>query len=91
MRLMRTPLALELAEARLERERTAIIDEQDRIAADLHHNLVQRLFGAGLTLQGVVARIDDDIARRRVSEVVHELDAAIAHIRTTVFAARTGP
>jgi hypothetical protein len=46
-------IALEVSEARLERERAALLDDRDRIAADLHDRVVQRLFGAGLTLHGV--------------------------------------
>jgi signal transduction histidine kinase len=79
-------LALELAEARLDREHRVVFDERDRIAADLHDHVIQRLFGAGLVLQGVDARLGDHPTRERVSEVIRELDSTIAQIRTTIFA-----
>src|SRR5213076_2235694 len=50
-------VALELAEARVERERLHMLDERERIAADLHDHVIQRLFAAGLSLQGVAARL----------------------------------
>ncbi|WP_436535335.1 sensor histidine kinase [Actinoplanes sp. HUAS TT8] len=79
-------VALELAEARLERERAAIIDERDRIAADLHDHIIQRLFAAGLTLQGATIRLGDHPVAPRISGVIGELDDTIAQIRTTIFA-----
>ncbi|WP_395729212.1 GAF domain-containing protein [Nakamurella sp.] len=81
-------LALELAEARTERERATILDERDRIAADLHDHIIQRLFGAGLALHGVAARLTGDPMRDRVVRVIDDLDDTIAQIRTSIFAMR---
>ncbi|MBN9108170.1 MAG: GAF domain-containing protein [Pseudonocardia sp.] len=83
-------IALELAEGRAERERLRMLDERERIAADLHDHVIQRLFGAGLSLQAVAARLGGDpVADRqaeRVRGVVGDLDDTIARIRTTIFA-----
>ena len=78
-------LALELAEARLEREHTAaILDERDRIAADLHDHIIQRLYAAGLLLQGITAEAGNQPAlAARLSAVIRDLDETIAQIRTT--------
>lgn len=85
-------LALELAEARAERERATILNERDRIAADLHDHIIQRLFGAGLALHGVAARLGGDPMQDRVVRVVDDLDDTIAQIRTSIFAMRAlGP
>lgn len=81
-------LALELAEARAERERATVLDERDRIAADLHDHIIQRLFGAGLALHGVAARLGGDPMRDRVVRVIDDLDDTIAQIRTSIFAMR---
>lgn len=40
-------IALELADARDEDERTTMLDERDRIAGDLHDHIIQRLFALG--------------------------------------------
>ena len=79
-------VALELAESRLERERITIMDERDRIAADLHDHIIQRLFAAGLALQGATARMGNHPVTSRVAGVIDELDDTIAQIRTTIFA-----
>jgi signal transduction histidine kinase len=36
-------IAIELAQARTEQQRAAMLDERDRIAADLHDHVIQRL------------------------------------------------
>ncbi|GAY07363.1 GAF domain-containing protein [Pseudonocardia sp. N23] len=77
-------LALELADARAEAERSAVLDERERIATDLHDGVVQRLFATGLALQAVTARLDPSDAHL-VRRVVEDLDDTIAWIRTSVF------
>ena len=83
-------LALELAQARAEREQTAVLDDRERVAADLHDQVIQQLFASGLALQGLTARVDPDSARR-VQQIVTDLDTTISQIRTTIFALHTGP
>jgi GAF domain-containing protein len=78
-------LAIELAEARAEQQRAAMLDERARIAADLHDHVIQRLFGAGLSLQAIAARIGPGATTDRVVAVIDELDKSIAQIRTTIF------
>ncbi|MFR9802351.1 GAF domain-containing protein [Pseudonocardia sp. RS010] len=80
-------VALELDDARTERERAAMLDERDRIAADLHDHVIQRLFASGLALQGLAARVHPTHAESLRSAVV-DLDDTIAQIRTSVFAIR---
>ena len=48
-------VAIELADARAEQQRCAMDDERDRIAADLHDHVIQRLFATGLALQSIAA------------------------------------
>jgi signal transduction histidine kinase len=79
-------VALELAESRLDRERAALLDERDRIAANLHDHIIQRLFAAGLALQGATARLGRHPVAARVTGVIDDLDDTIAQIRTTIFA-----
>ena len=42
-------LAIELAEARAQQQLNALLDDRERIAADLHDHVIQRLFASGLT------------------------------------------
>jgi signal transduction histidine kinase len=71
------------ARARAEREVSA---ERDRIARDLHDLVIQRVFAAGLALQGVLGVIDHPRALTRVRGVIDDLDATIRQLRTAIFA-----
>jgi signal transduction histidine kinase len=78
-------IAMELSRARAARQRAILGEERARIARDLHDHVIQQVFGAGLTLQSMTATVDER-DRGRVDEVIHQLDDAIAQIRTVVFA-----
>jgi signal transduction histidine kinase len=78
-------VAIELAEARAEQQRAAMLDERDRIAADLHDHVIQRLFAAGLSLQSVAMGLGPGPMTDRVLCTVADLDATIGQIRTTIF------
>ena len=84
-------LALELATVRAERDRMAISAERERIARDLHDLVIQRLFGAGLRLQGALALIDNASAASKVASTVDELDATIKEIRGAIFSLEAAP
>jgi signal transduction histidine kinase len=88
-------LAIELADARAEQQRAAMLDERDRIAADLHDQVIQRLFAAGLSLQSVAMGLGKGRATDRILATVNDLDATISQLRTTIFElhdlARTNP
>jgi signal transduction histidine kinase len=78
-------VAIELAAARAEQERAQMLDERERIAADLHDHVIQRLFASGLGLQGAVAGMPPGRARERVLATVDDLDTTIRQIRTSIF------
>lgn len=78
-------VAIELAEARAEQERAAMLDERDRIAADLHDHVIQRLFAAGLSLQSVATSLGAGRNRSRIQDTITDLDDTISQIRTTIF------
>lgn len=78
-------VAIELAEARAEQQRVAMLDERDRIAADLHDHVIQRLFAAGLTLQSVAASLGAGRTQSRIQATITDLDNTISQIRTTIF------
>jgi signal transduction histidine kinase len=78
-------IAIELAEARAEQQRAAMLDERDRIAADLHDQVIQRLFAAGLSLQSVAMGLGPGRVADRILATVAELDTTISQIRTTIF------
>jgi signal transduction histidine kinase len=78
-------LAIELAEARAEQQRVAMLDERDRIAADLHDHVIQRLFAAGLSLQSITSTLGPGTPTDRILATVDDLDDTIRQIRTSIF------
>jgi signal transduction histidine kinase len=78
-------LALELADARADHHQLVLLEDRARIARDLHEHVVQKLFGAGLTLQGTASMLRDPQVRGRLFESVTTLDDAIRSIRTSIF------
>ncbi len=78
-------VALDLAQQQRTARRLDVFEDRDRIAQDLHDLVIQRVFAAGLGLQSVLPRITDPQARRRIGEVVEQLDGTVRDIRTTIF------
>ncbi|WP_369812955.1 PAS domain-containing protein [Frankia sp. R43] len=77
-------LALELAHAQQEQGRLAVFQERDRIARDLHDQVIQRLFAIGLQLHST-SRIVSDVATARLTAATNALDQTIDDIRHTIF------
>lgn len=75
------------AESGSEPQRSALTQDRDRIARDLHDLVIQRLFATGMLLQ-TVHRSDGmpREARERVEQAVDDLDATIRDIRQTIVA-----
>ena len=84
-------VAIELADARGEQQRAAMLDERDRIAADLHDHVIQRLFAAGLSLQSVAMASTDGPLKQRLVSTIRDLDDTIKQIRTTIFQLQQTP
>ncbi len=78
-------VALELARGRLDREALELLDDRSRIARDLHDHVIQRLFGAGLSLQSAAGRAPGAVGDA-IREQVDAIDDAISEIRTVIFA-----
>jgi signal transduction histidine kinase len=81
-------IALEYGQGRMELERLALLDDQERIARDLHDNVIQQLFATGMSLQATAQRIVDPGVAERVQQAIETLDGIIGDIRSTVFALR---
>jgi signal transduction histidine kinase len=78
-------IALELADRRRDAERLLVFEDRDRIARDLHDQVIQRLYAAGLALQGMEPLAATPAVSTRIQRVVDELDHAILDIRTAIF------
>ena len=84
-------LAIELADARAEQQRSLLLDDRERIAADLHDHVIQRLFADGLTLQGMLARVGPGPVADQLTTVVNDLDENSRLIRSTIFKLQQDP
>jgi signal transduction histidine kinase len=82
-------LAIELAETQREQQRIVVDDERDRIAADLHDHVIQRLFASGLSLQRIAGRSTGATASDLAS-TIYDLDETISEIRITIFQLHRG-
>jgi PAS domain S-box-containing protein len=66
-------------------------EDRDRIARDLHDTVIQELFALGLSLQGSVGLLGDDLDDRLL-RAVGTIDDIISSIRQVVFGvSRRGP
>jgi signal transduction histidine kinase len=83
-------LALERARAQGEREMLAVVGDRERIARDLHDVVIQRLFAAGMQLQGATRLSRQADVQQRIDRVVNDLDTTIRDIRGAIFELR-GP
>jgi signal transduction histidine kinase len=81
----RAAIALVAARSHRDRERLALFEERDRIARDMHDNVVQRLFATGLALQSAAPLAEHPVVRSRMHHAVDELDSAIKEIREAIF------
>lgn len=79
-------VALEYGRARTELQRLAVVEDQERIARDLHDTVIQQIFATGMSLQATAHRMSDAAAAERVQQAVDMLDRIIRDIRSAVFA-----
>jgi signal transduction histidine kinase len=78
-------IALVLASAREDARALTILAERERIAHDLHDHVIQRLFAAGMDLQGTLARARSPEVVDRLNRTLDDLQTIIEEIRTTIF------
>lgn len=78
-------LALQLASSQRRMRELDVVTERDRIARDLHDQVIQRLFAIGLALQATVPRARVPEVQQRLSDAVDDLHGVIQEIRTTIF------
>lgn len=78
--------------SRIESERTLrraeqallLAEDRERIARDLHDNVIQRLYASGLSLQASTA-LPQPAANERIEQVVEGIDDTIRELRHAVF------
>jgi signal transduction histidine kinase len=66
-----------------------LVHDRERIAADLHDTVIQRIFATGLALQATLRVVSNPDAAQRIEGAVAELDETIRQIRSAIFALQT--
>lgn len=79
-------VALELAARRADAMRLSLYADRDRIARDLHDQVIQRLYATGMSLQGVMPMVTRPEVAGRITSAVDAMDETIKDIRATIFA-----
>ncbi|CAG4921189.1 MULTISPECIES: GAF domain-containing sensor histidine kinase [Acidithrix] len=67
----------------------ALRADRERIARELHDEIIQRLFAIGLSLQATIRLVAEEDANERIQGAIDDLDEAIKKIRATIFALET--
>lgn len=63
----------------------AILAERERLARDLHDDVVQEVFATAMALAALVPQLPDGV-RRRIEDLIDRQDEIVRRLRTTVFA-----
>jgi signal transduction histidine kinase len=78
-------VALELAANRADAQRLSLYEDRDRIARDLHDQVIQRLYATGMSLEGTMPMITRPEVASRITHAVDAMDETIKEIRATIF------
>jgi signal transduction histidine kinase len=78
-------LVLRLAESQRAERNLDLVTDRERIAADLHDTVLQRLFAVGLGLQATQRQDAGSGTAGRVGEAIDQIDSIVRDIRTTIF------
>jgi nitrate/nitrite-specific signal transduction histidine kinase len=62
-----------------------MLEDRDRIARDLHDQVIQRIFAVGISLQGATRIGGPSEIVDRVNQAVDDLDSTMDDIRTAIF------
>jgi PAS domain S-box-containing protein len=84
-------LAIQLARARVDRERLAVLEDRQRIARDLHDTVIQDLIAVGMQLGFQADREPDPDRRERGNQLLEQVDGAVRRLRAAVFSLQEPP
>jgi signal transduction histidine kinase len=84
-------VAIELTRAQEELHRLALVQDRERIAKELHDDVIQSLFAEGMALQASLTMLDDRAAiESRLTHSVENIDRVIRDLRNYIFGLNPG-
>ena len=84
-------IAIEYTRAQEELRRLALVEDRERIAKELHDDVIQSLFAEGMALQAALGVVDDPVAiSSRLESSIDHIDRVIRDLRNYIFALRPG-
>ncbi|HVA09542.1 MAG TPA: GAF domain-containing sensor histidine kinase, partial [Acidimicrobiales bacterium] len=78
-------IAIENARLHRRVQESAVHEDRDRVARDLHDTVIQRLFAVTLSLQSMAGAAEETGMADRLGKAVSDLDATIRQVRSTVY------
>ncbi len=84
-------LALRRAEDQAAQRELEVLADRERIARDLHDQVIQRLFAIGLAMQGTQRRAKVPAIGERLTEHIDQLQQVIYDIRSAIFDLQGAP
>jgi signal transduction histidine kinase len=84
-------LALQRAESQTAHRELEVLADRERIARDLHDQVIQRLFAIGLGMQGTHRRANSPEMADRLTAHIDQLQEVIHDIRTAIFNLQADP
>jgi PAS domain S-box-containing protein len=64
--------------------RLELLTDRERIAGELHHSIVHKIFEASLVMQGALRLVHDPEVASRIHDAIAELDDTLKEIRSVV-------
>jgi signal transduction histidine kinase len=68
-----------------------LLEDQERIARDLHDTVIHWLFAIALSVQATIRLVQDPHAHQRLTAAVDDLDLTVRLIRTVIFDVEARP
>ena len=78
-------VAIENARLHVHVGEVALFDERERIARDLHDDVIQRVFASGLSLQSTAQLSREPQVVERLMQTIDDLDVTIRQVRSAIF------
>ena len=78
-------IAIENARLHRQVQTQVVADDRDRVARDLHDTVIQTLYGAGLSLQGIASVFPTTDQSDQLRAIASTIDDAISQLRSSIY------